>query len=90
MPKKIENMKKHEVRKIMKEEYINNEELKNNEDKEYKDDDNSLRMSLQSMNDSKMFELANFYVEEGGVLDKGKINEILDEKSTQKIIKKYK
>ena len=90
MPKKIENMKKHEVRKIMKEEYINNEELKNNEDKGYKDDDNSLRMSLQSMNDSKMFELANFYVEEGGVLDKGKINEILDEKSTQKIIKKYK
>ena len=90
IPKNNANIKKYEVRKILDEEYINKEELKNNEDKGNKDDDNSLRMSLQSMNDSKMFELANFYVEEGGVLDKGKINEILDEKSTQKIIKKYK
>lgn len=83
-------VKKYEMRNIMNKEYIQKDELKNNEDKENKKDDDSLRMSLQSMNDSKMFELANFYVEDGGVLDKGKINEILDEKSTQKIIKKYK
>ena len=90
MPINNEHDKKYEIRKIVNEEYIKKDELKDNEDKEFKNEENSLRMSLQSMNDSKMFELANFYVEDGGVLDKGKINEILDEKSTQKIFKKYK
>ena len=53
-------------------------------------DEDSLTMSLQSMNDSKMLELANKYVDDGRGLDKTKINDILNDKSTQRIMKKYK
>ncbi len=47
-------------------------------------------MSMQSINDSKMLELANKYVNDGKGLDKTKINDILNDKTTQKIMKKYK
>ena len=42
------------------------------------------------MNDSKMLELANRYIDDEKVLDKNKINDILNDKSSQKIMKKYK
>ena len=53
-------------------------------------DEDSLTMSLQSMNDSKMLELANKYVDDERGLDKTKINDILNDKRTQRIMKKYK
>ena len=53
-------------------------------------DEESLTMSMQSINDSKMLELANKYVNDGKGLDKTKINDILNDKTTQKIMKKYK
>ena len=42
------------------------------------------------MNDSKMLELANKYVDDERGLDKTKINDILNDKRTQRIMKKYK
>ena len=42
------------------------------------------------MNDSKMLELANKYIDDGGVLDRSKINDILNDKSSQKFMKKNK
>ena len=45
---------------------------------------------MQSINDSKILELAKHYIDEEKIIDKGKINEILSDKNTQKIIKNYK
>jgi len=50
----------------------------------------SLGMSLQSMNDSRMLELANHFVDEDKMVNKDKINEILNEKYTQRNIKMNK
>ena len=48
-------------------------------------------MTMQSLNDSKMLEMASKYVEEDNAkLDKNKANEILNEKNAQKLLKKYK
>ena len=47
-------------------------------------------MSLQSMNDSRMLELANHFVDEDKMVNKDKINEILNEKYTQRNIKMNK
>ena len=79
----------YEVSNTVNEEFIN---IDNFEEKQESNinDDNSLEMSLQSVNDSKMLELANRYVEEGKGLDKNKINEILNDKTAQKIMKNYK
>ena len=47
-------------------------------------------MSLQSMNDSKILEMANHFVDEEKALDINQINDILNDKSCQKIMKQYK
>ena len=49
--------------------------------------DESLRTSIQSINDSKMMEMANHFVEEDKLVNKDKINEILNEKNSQRYIK---
>ena len=49
--------------------------------------DESLRTSIQSINDSKMMEMANHFVEEDKIVNKDKINEILNEKNSQRYIK---
>ena len=63
----------------------------NSEDKEEDEQNNSfnenLVTSLQTINDSKMFELANQFIEEDKIVNKEKINEILNEKNTQRNIK---
>ena len=45
-------------------------------------------MSLQSINDSKMLELANKYIDDGVIVDKSEINDILNDKTIQKVMKK--
>ena len=65
--------------------------IKNSQDLEEDKQNNSyneiLRTSMQSLNDSKMLELANHFVEEEKFLNKDKINEILNEKNNQRNIK---
>ena len=59
--------------------------LKNNELND------TLEMTVQSMNDSKMLEMASKYLyEDNAKVDKDMINEILNEKNAQKLLKKYK
>ena len=86
--KKIYGPIQYEISNAVGEEFINN--IKVNEEEQNKDDNISLRMSLQSMNDSKMLELANNYVDDENNFDLDKINDILNDKNSQKIMKKYK
>ena len=62
--------------------------MQNSEDKEEDEQNNSfnenLATSLQSINDSKMLEYANQYIEEEKMVNKEKINEILNEKNSQR------
>ena len=78
---------------------INNGQLNNNninnvystEDKEEDEQNNTyseaLRMSLQSINDSKMMEMANHFIDDDKIINKEKISEILNEKSNQRNFK---
>ena len=63
----------------------------NSKDKEKSEINNnyneSLRTSLQSINDSKMLEMANYFVEEEKIVNKEQIKEILNEKTSQRNIK---
>jgi hypothetical protein len=80
---------KYEISNAVDEQFIHkNIEVK--DDEQNISGENSLTMSLQSMNDSKMLELANKYVDDERDLYKTKINDILNDKSTQRIMKKYK
>ena len=80
---------KYEISNAVDEQFIHkNIEVK--DDEQNISGENSLTMSLQSMNDSKMLELANKYVDDERNLYKTKINDILNDKSTQRIMKKYK
>ena len=80
---------KYEISNAIDEQFIHkNIEIKDDEQNISGED--SLTMSLQSMNDSKMLELANKYVDDERGLDKTKINDILNDKSTQRIMKKNK
>ena len=90
------NLKTHDYevsRNFVEEKFINKNNLDNNyeepEEQNYIKND-SLTISMQSMNDSKILELAKHYIDEDKIIDKGKINEILSDKNTQKIIKNYK
>ena len=78
---------------VVEEQFINKYNLDNNneepEEQNYINND-SLTISMQSINDSKILELAKHYIDEEKIIDKGKINEILSDKNTQKIIKNYK
>ena len=74
--------------------FINNEniyDVDNSKDKEKSEINNnyneSLRTSLQSINDSKMLEMANYFVEEDKIVNKEQIKEILNEKNSQRNIK---
>lgn len=78
---------------VVEEQFINKNNFDNNndepEEQNYINND-SLTISMQSINDSKILELAKHYIDEEKIIDKGKINEILSDKNTQKIIKNYK
>ena len=87
--KKMFDPSQYEISNVVDEEFINNE-YEENEEEQKNSEINSLRMSLQSMNDSKILELANHYVNDDQILDKGKINDILNDKNNQKTVKKYK
>ena len=74
--------------------FINHEniyDVDNSKDKEKSEINNnyneSLRTSLQSINDSKMLEMANYFVEEDKIVNKEQIKEILNEKNSQRNIK---
>ena len=88
--KKMFDSSKYEISNVVDEEFVNNENIEENEEEQKNSEINSLRMSLQSMNDSKILELANHYVNDDKILDKGKINDILNDKNNQKTVKKYK
>ena len=88
--KKIYGSIQYEISSVVSEEFINKNNIEVNEEEQNKDDNISLRMSLQSINDSKMLELANNYVDDGNNFDLDKINDILNDKNSQKIMKKYK
>ena len=46
-------------------------------------------MSMQSINDSKMLEMASNYIDDDmDIFDKGRINDILNDKNTRKTFKK--
>ena len=68
--------------------HLRNEEnlLKDNEL-----NDNTVGLTMQSLNDSKMLEMASKYVyEDNAKIDKNLVNEILNEKNSQKLLKQYK
>ena len=70
--------------------YNINNDINNSEDKKADEQisyDESLRTSLQSINDSKMLEIANKFIEEDKTFNKDTINGILNEKNSQKNIK---
>ena len=54
------------------------------------DEDEIFRVTMQSLNDSKMLEMASKYVDNNKLVDKKEINEILNEKSNQQLFKKLK
>jgi hypothetical protein len=66
----------------------------NSQEKETDEQNNSfnesLGMSLQSLNDSRIFELANHFIDEDKNVNKEKINSILNEKYSQRNIKMNK
>ena len=68
---------------------INN--IYNTDDKEEDEQNNSynetLGMSLQSINDSKMLEMANYFIDDDKIVNKEKISEILNEKNSQRNFK---
>ena len=57
------------------------------EDEQNNSNNENLELTLQSMNDSKMLEMANLFVEGDMNLNKDKIVEILNEKNIQKNIR---
>ena len=65
--------------------------IENSKDKEQSEINNncneSLRTSLQSINDSRMLEMANYLVEEDKIINKDQIKDILNEKNSQRNIK---
>ena len=63
---------------------ITKNNIEKKEEKNNNGNNDSNDLSLQSINDSKMLELANRYVNNGRILDKVKINEILSNKSLKK------
>ena len=74
-------------------EQVNNINIYNSQEEKEEEQNNineSLGMSLQSTNDSRMLELANHFVDEDKMVNKDKINEILNEKYTQRNIKMNK
>ena len=75
---------------VVDEQIITKNNLEEKEEKNNNGNNDSYEMSLQSINDSKILELANRYVNDGRILDKEKINEILSDKSSKKITKIFK
>ena len=73
---------------------INQINIYDSQEKEKDEQNNSfnesLGMSLQSINDSRIFELANHFVDEDKMVNKEKINSILNEKYSQRNIKMNK
>ena len=57
------------------------------EDEQNNSNNENLELTLQSMNDSKMLEMANLFVEGNMNLNKDKIVEILNEKNIQRNIR---
>ena len=89
--KKILEPSQYKISNVVDEEFLNNNNrIKDNEEEQKNTEINNLSMSLQSMNDSRMLELANHYVNDDNILDKGKINNILNDKNYQKVLKNNK
>ena len=83
------NPSKYEISNAVDEQFINQNNNKEEKNQEQNiSDEESLRMSLQSINDSKMLELANKYIDDGVIVDKSEINDILNDKTFQKVMKK--
>ena len=87
--KEFINPSLYEINNVVDEEFKNEKNIGKNEEEQ----NNSLKMSkmsMQSINDSKMLELANNYVDvdDMDIFDMGRINDILNNKNTQKIMKK--
>ena len=68
---------------------INNDlnDSENRKEEEQNKIDESLRTSLQSINDSKILEIANKFIEDDKAFNKGEISEILKDKNHQKKLK---
>ena len=68
---------------------INNDlnDSENRKEEEQNKIDESLRTSLQSINDSKILEIANKFIEDDKAFNKGEISEILKDKNYQKKLK---
>ncbi len=68
---------------------INNDlnDSENRKEEEQNKIDESLRTSLQSINDSKILEIANIFIEDDKAFNKGEISEILKDKNYQKKLK---
>ena len=68
---------------------INNDlnDSENRKEEEQNKFDESLRTSLQSINDSKILEIANKFIEDDKAFNKGEISEILKDKNYQKKLK---
>ena len=90
--KKLKTRDYEVSRNVIEEQFIKKSNLDNNEETEEQNyiNNDSLTISMQSINDSKILELAKHYIDEEKIIDKGKINEILSDKNSQKIIKNYK
>ena len=67
--------------KVVDEQFIKKNNMEEKDEKNNNGNDETYKTSLQSINDSKMLELANLYVNHGKILDKEIINEILTDKS---------
>ena len=93
-PKVLLYPSKYEINNIVGKNIMNKKNnkkiLKEKEEEQNISLENSLQMSLQSMNDSKILEMANHFVDEEKALDINQINDILNDKSCQKIMKQYK
>ena len=69
---------------------INEEFNLKNEKENLYDEDDIFRITMQSLNDSKIFEMASKYVDRKRLVDKKEVNEILNEKNNQQSFKKPK
>ena len=88
------NKSQYEISHNINNGQLNNDNINNiynTDDKEEDEQNNSyietLGMSLQSINDSKMLEMANHFIDDDKIVNKEKISEILNEKNSQRNFK---
>ena len=88
--REIINPSQYAISNVVDEEFKQEESKENREEEQ--NENNRLKMSqmsMQSINDSKMLEMASNYIEDDmDIFDKGRINDILNDKNTRKTFKK--